>query len=244
MRIISVTHLGGFPNNTITANTPRIRENSGNHEASAALARGEAQIQAKEKALTAGADREARSVRYTYTTGPDGKRYITGAVVTVAKKSGNTPSSDNTPTSANKASTVNGLTRSEQETVKQLQEIDRDVRRHEAAHQAAGGAYAGAATFRYVKGPDGKSYAVAGQVPINTPATSDPEEAARMAARVLSAATAPGGGLSGQDVAVAARASADIAANNTRAQRHRAALAYSKQMDFSRQQEDIPPRNG
>ena len=243
---MSVTHLGGFPYNNANANTnmPRIKKSSGNHEASASLARGEAQIQAKEKALTAGADRDARSVHYTYTTGPDGKRYITGAVVTVAKKSGDTPSADNTPAAADKASTINGLTRSEQETVKQLQEIDRDVRQHEAAHQAAGGAYAGPATFGYVRGPDGKSYAVSGQVPINTPATSDPEEAARIAARVLSAATAPGGGLSGQDVAVAAQASADIGANNTRAQRNLATRAYNKQMDFSRQREGIFPHNG
>ena len=240
---MSVTHLGGVPYNNINTNAPRLREISGNQEAAAALARGEAQIQAKEKALTAGAGKEASSVHYTYTTGPDGKRYITGAVVTVATKNDGSAETPNAPAAENKASTINGLTRGEQETVKQLQEIDRDVRQHEAAHQAAGGAYAGAATFGYVKGPDGKSYAVSGQVPINTPATSDPEEAASIAARVLSAATAPGGGLSGQDVAVAARASADIASNNTRAQRNIATRAYDKQMEFSRQREAIFPHD-
>ena len=80
---MSVAHLRGFPHNHANTNMSHINKSSGNHEASASLARGEAQIQAKEKALTAGADRDARSVHYTYTTGPDGKRYITGAVVTV-----------------------------------------------------------------------------------------------------------------------------------------------------------------
>lgn len=236
---MGITSLQEFPANDASVNALRRKEISGNQEASVALARGEAQIQAKEKALTVGVGKESSSVRYTYTMGPDGKRYITGAVVTVAVKKDSSDPAANALTTENNTSANNGLTRREQEIVKQLQETDREVRQHEAAHQAAGGAYAGAATFGYVRGPDGKSYAVSGQVPINTPATSDPEEAARIAARVLSAATAPGGGLSGQDVAVAARASAEIATNSTRAQRNNAMLAYDQQMEFSRQKEGI-----
>lgn len=245
MNAIHTARLGEVPRTHMSA--PRVRDVSGGQE-SAALARAEAQIQAREKALTSQAGKEGSSTRYIYTTGPNGKRYITGAVVTVATKKDNFTATQDSAAAQNNAPDINGLTPSEQETVRRLQEIDSDVRQHEAAHQAAGGIYAGAATFGYVRGPDGKNYAVSGQVPISTPATSDPEEAAKMASRVLAAATAPGGGLSGQDVAVAAQASANRATSNARARRSIATDAYDKQMDFSRMKghrtDGFPLQNG
>ena len=69
---------------------------------------------------------------------------------------------------------------------------DREVRAHEQAHQTAGGNLAGAASYRYEKGPDGVSYAVSGEVPIRLGSgNDDPREALEIARRVQRAALAP-----------------------------------------------------
>lgn len=51
---------------------------------------------------------------------------------------------------------INGveLTMQQVQQVRELQSIDRNVKAHEAAHQAAGGGLAGAASFSYTRGPD------------------------------------------------------------------------------------------
>jgi hypothetical protein len=91
--------------------------------------------------------------------------------------------------------------------VAQLQTRDRQVRSHEAAHQAAGGALAGAASFSYERGPDGKVYAVGGEVPIDVSGGSNPSETIAKARQIRAAALAPADP-SGQDLRVAAAASA------------------------------------
>ena len=93
--------------------------------------------------------------------------------------------------------------------VRQLAETDRKVRAHEAAHVAAGGQYVrGGATFQYQKGPDGKMYAVGGEVSIDvSPVKGDPQATISKMEAVKSAAMAPADP-SGQDRAVAAAASA------------------------------------
>ncbi|GEM_PF-2074635 len=58
----------------------------------------------------------------------------------------------------------------------ELRRVDMEVRAHEAAHLAAGGPYAGTAHFSYVKGPDGKYYAVAGEVPIDVSPEDTPQK--------------------------------------------------------------------
>jgi hypothetical protein len=58
----------------------------------------------------------------------------------------------------------------------ELRKVDMEVRAHEAAHLAAGGPYAGTAHFSYVKGPDGKYYAVAGEVPIDVSPEDTPQK--------------------------------------------------------------------
>ncbi len=85
------------------------------------------------------------------------------------------------------------LTPEEQSVVAQLAETDRRVRAHEQAHLAAAGAYArGAASYSFVTGPDGKLYAVGGEVSIDTsPVPGNPEETIRKARAVQAAATAP-----------------------------------------------------
>lgn len=93
----------------------------------------------------------------------------------------------------------------EQRIVEHLAETDRQVRAHEAAHQAAAGGLGGAATFTYKTGPDGKSYAVGGEVPIDMSPGRTPEETLARARQVRAAALAPADP-SGQDLAVAAQA--------------------------------------
>ncbi|MDR1535751.1 MAG: catalase, partial [Planctomycetota bacterium] len=51
------------------------------------------------------------------------------------------------------------LDRREQAELDRLQTRDGEVRRHEQAHKAAGGRYAGAISYEYSRGPDGKRYA-------------------------------------------------------------------------------------
>lgn len=89
--------------------------------------------------------------------------------------------------------------------VAELRADDQRVRAHERAHQAAGGGAAGAASFQYVTGPDGKQYAIAGEVPIRLEAGRTPDETIAAARRMRTAALAPADP-SAQDLAVAAEA--------------------------------------
>jgi hypothetical protein len=59
------------------------------------------------------------------------------------------------------------LSEKEQHVVEELRKRDREVRSHEQAHLAAAGSLAsGGPTLTYQVGPDGKRYAVGGEVPI------------------------------------------------------------------------------
>ncbi|OHX14100.1 hypothetical protein BI347_11720 [Chromobacterium sphagni] len=98
------------------------------------------------------------------------------------------------------------LNADQQKQVAELKARDTDVRRHEAAHQAAGGALAGAASFTYEQGPDGKQYAIGGEVSIRVSQGNTPQETIQNAQTVRTAALAPVDP-SGQDRAVAAEAS-------------------------------------
>jgi len=59
------------------------------------------------------------------------------------------------------------------------------------AHQAAGGGFAGAPSYKKVKGPDGKEYAVAGEVPIKIIKGNTPEETIKNMQQIKAAALAP-----------------------------------------------------
>lgn len=91
--------------------------------------------------------------------------------------------------------------------LQELKQRDREVRQHEQAHMAAGGAYVqGGPTFSYQRGPDGRQYAIGGEVQIDTSAIpGDPEATLRKMQVVRSAALAPAEP-SAQDRAVAAAA--------------------------------------
>lgn len=75
--------------------------------------------------------------------------------------------------------------------IKALAARDREVRAHEQAHVAAGGQYAGAATYEFKRGPDGVNYAVGGEVKISTSKENTPEATLRKAQIIRRAALAP-----------------------------------------------------
>ncbi len=92
--------------------------------------------------------------------------------------------------------------------IEQLANRDREVRQHEQAHASAGGQYTGSPSYEYKKGPDGRLYAVSGEVSIDTSAVAnDPKATLEKAEVVLRAALAVSEP-SGADRAVAAKASA------------------------------------
>ena len=99
------------------------------------------------------------------------------------------------------------LSSEEKQQLEQLQARDREVRAHEAAHKAAAGSLArGGASFEYESGPDGRRYAVGGEVSIDTSKVSgDPQATINKAQTIRAAANAPAQP-SGQDRSVAAQA--------------------------------------
>jgi hypothetical protein len=87
-----------------------------------------------------------------------------------------------------------------------LAQTDQKVRAHESAHQAAAGGLGGAVSFTFETGPDGKSYAVGGEVPVDMSSGRTPEETLSKAEQIRAAALAPADP-SPQDLSVAAQAS-------------------------------------
>lgn len=93
----------------------------------------------------------------------------------------------------------------EQQEVQELKNRDREVRAHEQAHKAVGGSYAGSISYEYQQGPDGKRYAVGGEVSIDVSKEKDPEATIAKMRQVRAAAMAPAEP-SPQDRSVAAQA--------------------------------------
>ncbi|MDO6562825.1 putative metalloprotease CJM1_0395 family protein [Amphritea sp. 1_MG-2023] len=99
----------------------------------------------------------------------------------------------------------------ERETQQLLNELalrDMEVRQHELTHAAAGGQYAGAPTYEYQRGPDGRLYAVAGEVSIDTSAVPDDPQATLEKAEVILRAALAVAEPSPQDRSIAAQAAA------------------------------------
>ncbi len=98
------------------------------------------------------------------------------------------------------------LSEEEKRVVAQLKRIDTETKAHEKAHIAAGaGLVQGGARFTYKRGPDGRMYAVGGEVSIDTSPENDPDATIRKMQQVKRAALAPSKP-SGQDRSVAAQA--------------------------------------
>jgi len=100
------------------------------------------------------------------------------------------------------------MSRSEMEMIRELQTRESEVRAHEQAHIAAGGRFVqGGASFTYRMGPDGRMYAVGGEVSIDTqPVPGDPQATLEKAQQIRRAALAPSEP-SAQDLQAAAKAS-------------------------------------
>lgn len=100
--------------------------------------------------------------------------------------------------------------RLEQRQIAELASRDQAVRAHEQAHAAVGGSYAGAPSYTYSRGPDGKRYAVGGEVGIDVAVVpNDPAATLAKMEIVLRAALAPAAP-SAQDLRVAAQAQAQM----------------------------------
>lgn len=99
------------------------------------------------------------------------------------------------------------LTHEQRAVVADLKKRDTEVRAHEQAHVAAGGQYVrGGANLEYTTGPDGRKYAVGGEVAIDTsPVPDDPRVTILKMATIKRAALAPAQP-SSQDRAIAATA--------------------------------------
>ena len=202
----------------------------------------EQEILAEEQALKAklGNSAQVHTV-YHYTLGTDGRRYITGASVTMKgseqdlnrvsgglatedlqskqkesaeaqkkedKKNENTQNIIKSEAEKREASEKKDKAEDEKDSqVRELENIQREVIAHEAAHKAAAGEFGGAISYTYTEGPDGKRYITGGEVPIKLRQGSTPEETLRNMQQVQMAANAPADP-SGQDRQVAAKAAA------------------------------------
>lgn len=118
-------------------------------------------------------------------------------------------------TNSDKAKSREGEPSPQQQRLEQLEiaklvSRDQEVRAHEQAHSAVGGRYAGAPTYTFSRGPDGKRYAVSGEVGIDVGAVpNNPEATLRKMEIVLRAALAPAEP-SAQDLRVASQAQAQM----------------------------------
>ncbi|GHT36538.1 hypothetical protein FACS189427_08340 [Planctomycetales bacterium] len=99
------------------------------------------------------------------------------------------------------------LTDAEKQQVEELKSRDAEVRLHESRHVAVGGAHVtGGPSYTYQTGPDGKKYAIGGEVGVDvSPVDGDPEATIQKMQTVAAAALAPAEP-SSQDQKVAAEA--------------------------------------
>jgi len=142
------------------------------------------------------------------------------------------------PAAAPPSSTTN-LTPEALKLIDQLKARDTEVRQHEQAHMAtAGGLAVSGASYTYQRGPNGVSYAIGGEVHIDTSPGGTPEETIARARTIQAAALAPADP-SGADRSVAAQAQqmetqarAELAQQQTQAATGRIQSAYG-----TRQQE-------
>ena len=108
------------------------------------------------------------------------------------------------------------LTKEELQELQELQKRDTEVKAHEQAHKAVAGHHAvGGPSYTYEVGPNGKRYAVEGEVPIDLSKEETPEETILKMQIVARAAMAPANP-SSADKRIAARAA--MIANQARSE--------------------------
>ncbi len=134
------------------------------------------------------------------------------------------------------------LSKEEELQVSKLRSRDSEVKAHEAAHIAAsGGLASGGANYTYQQGPDGRMYAIGGEVSIDTSKGSTHEETIAKMQKVKAAATAPANP-SGKDTKVASTAAVmemqariDLSKEKQEEIKQKASKAYdsSQQTDYN-----------
>jgi len=135
---------------------------------------------------------------------------------------------------------ADGLTPAEERQIRVLQQQDAAIRRHEQAHAAAGGAYAGAPQYQYTTGPDGRRYAIGGEVSIDAGAVrGNPEASIAKLQAVKRAALAPTEP-SPQDRRVAAQADLGIAQARVELREERAEEAKEQREETGEVKEESP----
>jgi hypothetical protein len=110
-----------------------------------------------------------------------------------ASEAAETPAEEKRPRLNVKPEDIRELTPQEEEKLKELKRIDRSVKAHEMAHKVVAGEYAARpAAYVYERGPDGKLYAVGGEVRLDASRVpGDPEATIRKMQRIKRAALAP-----------------------------------------------------
>jgi len=128
-----------------------------------------------------------------------------------ASSSGSQSKADRPGSGAGSEVSGRELSSKEKAVVRELETRDREVHAHEQAHAAAGAGIAGAPSYTYETGPDGRRYAVGGEVPIHVRTGSDDSQVAiQQYEQVTRAALAPANP-SSHDRAVAASAQTKVA---------------------------------
>lgn len=139
-------------------------------------------------------------------TGPTYGSSIYGITGTAGTTTGRGAVAAQTSTTGTEKTSPDTLTAEQVAELRRLQAEDKSVRQHEQAHlSAAGGLAVSGARYSYEKGPDGISYAIGGEVSIDTSPGRTPEETLRKAQTIQAAALAPADP-SAQDRSVAAEA--------------------------------------
>lgn len=127
-------------------------------------------------------------------------KYINNVNVNYNKEIGTQKPAQNEPQKSSSAENPNEpkkndgskLSEEEKQKVEELKKIDQKVRAHEMAHQAAGAGLVRGTSFNYTVGPDGKQYAIGGEVKIDiSPVPGDPEATIQKMQQVRRAALAP-----------------------------------------------------
>lgn len=113
----------------------------------------------------------------------------------------------NNPYENNYNKNKNELSQEEKLQVAKLQKRDSEVKAHESAHLASGAGLTRGLNYSYEKGPDGKQYAVGGEVMLDTSKGKTPQETIQKSEQIKRAALAPSNP-SSADLKIAANAEA------------------------------------
>ena len=138
---------------------------------------------------------------------PSSGNVVENSVASTSNRTSSKDAQNQQPSEPPSQKTANGINLNDPEVKKviaQLQARDQEVRIHEQTHVAVGGQYVTSGpSYSYQTGPDGRRYAVGGNVGIDvSPIANNPEATLMKARQVMQAALAPAEP-SSQDYAVA-----------------------------------------